>query len=98
MQDITGELATWLESVDDPAVFFQPNPALAEGCRSLLRACHAQLAAHLKLTANGSSGSALALQLHVDGFDAEQIWAQLDMQTGRPLKRAGCAWEPRLHH
>ena len=93
--NVADQFFEWRTSVEDPAVFFQPSPALAEGCRSLLQALHAQLAAHLKRAANGASDahgpSVPPQQLHVDGFDAEQIWAQLDMHVGRHLKRAGCA-------
>ncbi len=37
--------------------------------------------------ADGAAPAASLPQLHVQGFDAEQIWGQLDMQSGPLLKR-----------
>jgi hypothetical protein len=38
--------------------------------------------------AKGASGELAPPQLYVDGFDAEQIWLQLEMQSADALKRA----------
>ncbi len=38
--------------------------------------------------AKGSAGGSALQQLYVEGFDAEQIWLQLEMQSAEALKRA----------
>ncbi|KHN34327.1 U3 small nucleolar RNA-associated protein MPP10 [Glycine soja] len=60
----------------DPPLFLAPNPALSEAARTASQ--------YLFSSLNPFSPKSPLDQLLVDGFDAEQIWQQIDLQT-QPL-------------
>jgi hypothetical protein len=80
-------MAACLERLEDPAVFFEPDPVVIDASRKLLQQCHDLLVRDVAQT----SASMPASQLYVEGFDAEQIWAQIDMQMAVHMKRVRCA-------
>ncbi|KAG5039574.1 hypothetical protein JHK85_012050 [Glycine max] len=60
----------------EPPLFLAPNPALSEAARTASQ--------YLFSSLNPFSPKSPLDQLLVDGFDAEQIWQQIDLQT-QPL-------------
>jgi U3 small nucleolar RNA-associated protein MPP10 len=72
----------------DPAAFLQPTAELAGLAKAAAKALY-DYQATCQGGASSSGGSAVALpELYIDGFDAEQIWLQLELAAGPALKRA----------
>ena len=72
----------------DPAAFLQPTAELAGLAKAAAKALY-DYQATCQDGASSSGGSAAALpELYIDGFDAEQIWLQLELAAGPALKRA----------
>jgi hypothetical protein len=82
-------MAACLEGLEDPAAFFQPNPLVLDILRKLLQKCHDQLIAGLD-SVSQPDPLPPSSQLYIEGFDAEQIWAQIDMQMVVYMKRIRC--------
>ena len=79
----------------DPAAFLQPTAELAALAKAAAKALYeyqATLEGTLK-SSNGAAASdgghaAVLPELYVDGFDAEQIWLQLELAVPPALQRA----------
>lgn len=74
----------------DPAALLQPVPQLASLAKSAVKALYDHQA-HDHHAAGGAgrrAGSGILPELYIDGFDAEQIWLQLDLAMKPALKRA----------
>lgn len=86
-----GLIRSFLDATSDASEFFQPSAELLKTTRELLKVvyCVSQIAKS-EISgipqANGSNQ-----QLHVDGFDPEQIWAMLEQQTPADLNKMRCA-------
>ena len=73
----------------DPAAFLQPTAELAGLAKAAAKAMYDYQATCQGGAASSGGGSAAALpELYIDGFDAEQIWLQLELAAGPALKRA----------
>ncbi|PRW59087.1 U3 small nucleolar ribonucleo MPP10-like isoform X1 [Chlorella sorokiniana] len=82
----------------DPGAFLQPAPELASLAKSAAKALYDyQAAVDSSAAAAGGAGAAAAAaaagpgalpELYIDGFDAEQIWLQLELAAAPALKRA----------
>ncbi|PSC76514.1 U3 small nucleolar ribonucleo MPP10 [Micractinium conductrix] len=83
----------------DPAAFLQPAPELAVLARGAAKALYdyqAALEGGSSADAGGKSGgkvgaaadAAVLPELYVEGFDAEQIWLQLELAAAPALRRA----------
>ena len=88
-----GEVGAALRSLEaavaDERVFLRPSA----GVSALARAAAKALFDH-----TGAASATAAGELYVDGFDAEQIWGQLELQVGRNLLRSICCEPyPRTH-
>lgn len=83
--DRADELAAFFQSTSDAAALADAAPELQQQTRRLMQATFAVLQAALPASVVPPA------QLHVDGFDAEQIWAQVDEHCAGGLKRARCA-------
>ncbi|KAL4859859.1 Nucleolar GTP-binding protein 1 [Chlorella vulgaris] len=78
----------------DPAAFLQPTAELVTLAKAATKALYDHKAV-LDAVSGGvgaiskqSSGISALPKLYVDGFDAEQIWLQLELATGPALKHA----------
>jgi U3 small nucleolar RNA-associated protein MPP10 len=78
----------------DPAAFLQPTAELVTLAKAATKALYDHKAV-LDAVSGGviaiskqSSGIAALSELYVDGFDAEQIWLQLELAAGPALKHA----------
>ncbi|CAL8464926.1 g4461 [Coccomyxa elongata] len=80
---------TFEAAVAEPAAFLQPSAEISHLARRAAKALYDLAAAEAAAasTGKGATGAAGA-QLYVEGFDAEQIWLQLEMQSEGALKRA----------
>ncbi|DBA80599.1 TPA: hypothetical protein ACH3X1_007858 [Trebouxia sp. C0004] len=92
-QDIAEPIEAFNEAVTSATAFLQPSEQLSLLARSAAKALYdytsSAAAAHLpgdKSRAAPASG--VLTELHVEGFDAEQIWLQLDMASAQLLRRA----------
>ncbi len=79
----------------DPGAFLQPAPELASLAKSAAKALYDyQAAVDSSAAAAGSKAAAAAAgpgalpELYIEGFDAEQIWLQLELAAAPALKRA----------
>lgn len=78
----------------DPGAFLQPAPELASLAKSAAKALYDYQAAVDSGAAAAGGGAAAAAspgalpELYIEGFDAEQIWLQLELAAGPALKRA----------
>ncbi len=74
----------------DPAAFLQPTAELAELAKGAAKALYDyQAGLHAGSSGDGTAGPAAVLpELYIEGFDAEQIWLQLELAAGPALKRA----------
>lgn len=75
----------------DPAVFLQPTAELAELAKGAAKALY-DYQAGLHDSSGGAAGAAgpaaVLPELYIAGFDAEQIWLQLELAAGPALRRA----------
>ena len=71
--DLGAALQSLEDAVADERVFLRPSARVS----ALARAAAKALFHH-----TGSVSAAAAGELYVDGFDAEQIWGQLELQVG----------------
>ena len=87
-------LSEYLAAVSDAAAFFKPDGSLTDRTKQLLAVLHAVI----DQVQNGEGGQpgpgapAALRQLHTAGFDAEQIWTQVDSKTSAVVKRARCSF------
>jgi U3 small nucleolar RNA-associated protein MPP10 len=66
----------------EPMAFLAPSADLASTVRSAAKDLFDFTASHLRLSNDGILDGKMALpELHSEGFDAEQIWLQLEMQS-----------------
>ena len=76
----------------DPGALLAPAPQLAELAKGAAKALYdyaAVAAAPEGSSGGGGAAAAGALpELYIDGFDAEQVWLQLELAAGPALKRA----------
>ena len=74
----------------DPAALLQPVPELAALAKSAAKALYDYQAAldSSSAAAPGPAGPAVLPELYIEGFDAEQIWLQLELAAAPALKRA----------
>jgi hypothetical protein len=87
-------LPSFLSAIADASSFFQPDGELRSHTKVLLQAVYELV--HKVQDGDDSHGKHPAASvpgstLHVDGFDAEQIWTQIDRHTPKALKRVKCA-------
>lgn len=75
-------------AVADPAALAQPTPALTAVLRAATKALHDFTHQHRSGSVPLESPESQPAALHVDGFDAEQIWGQLDTSGAALLRRA----------
>lgn len=75
-------------AVAEPAALVQPTPALAAIMRAATKALHDFTQQQGSHRASQLDLDAHPIALHVDGFDAEQIWGQLDTTGVALLRRA----------
>ncbi|KAL0024355.1 hypothetical protein WJX79_002946 [Trebouxia sp. C0005] len=92
-QDIAEPLEAFNEAVTSTTAFLQPSEQLSLLARAAAKALYdytsGSAIAHLpgdRLKAATASG--VLTELHVEGFDAEQIWLQLDMASAQLVRRA----------
>lgn len=74
----------------DPAAFLQPTPQLVELAKGAAKALYdyqAGLQSSNNRSCASSSTAAVLPELYIEGFDAEQIWLQLELSAGPALKR-----------
>eukprot|EP00897_Mesotaenium_endlicherianum_P002116 jgi/Mesen1/1932/ME000146S01016 len=67
----------------DPILFLRPSPDISQTARAATKGL-AELSSALAASAF-NKGNASLVELHADGFDAEQIWLQLDLSTSPML-------------
>lgn len=78
----------------DPAAFLQPTAELAELAKGAAKALYDYQAAFEADTSSSKGGKSAAAasgalpELYIQGFDAEQIWLQLELAAGPAFKRA----------
>jgi hypothetical protein len=77
----------------DPAAILQPIPQLGNLAKSAVKVLYDHQAQDQHTTGSagclrGGGGGVVLPELYVDGFDAEQIWLQLDLAIKPALKRA----------
>ncbi|BDA50529.1 probable U3 small nucleolar ribonucleoprotein protein MPP10 at C-terminar half [Coccomyxa sp. Obi] len=76
-------------AVAEPAAFLQPSAEISHLARRAAKALYDLAAAEAAAASTGKGATGAAgPQLYVEGFDAEQIWLQLEMQSEGALKRA----------
>lgn len=77
----------------DPGAFLQPAPELASLAKSAAKALYDYQAAvdssaAAAGTAAAAAGPGALPELYIEGFDAEQIWLQMELAAAPALKRA----------
>jgi len=84
-------LEAFLAEVADPAIFLLPSPEHAASATRALQSLYAVAARAVPAEA-GADAAVLSStplpQLHVAGFDVEQVWHQVEGQTEALLRRA----------
>eukprot|EP00854_Cymbomonas_tetramitiformis_P006025 gene6025-7239_t len=80
-------LENLLSNTVDSAAFLTPSEDLAEGGRAAAKVLYKCTAAQLKSIGSTAAASLLP-ELHTNGFDAEQIWQQLEMQSAPLIGKA----------
>ncbi|KAK9823286.1 hypothetical protein WJX72_001624 [[Myrmecia] bisecta] len=87
--DTAVALAAFGTAASAPTAFVQPSAEVSGLARLAAKALYDYAAAYAPAASSSQAAAASALpELHVDGFDAEQIWLQLELQSGPVLKRA----------
>lgn len=92
-KDTAEPLEAFNDAVTSTTAFLQPCEQLSSLARSAAKALYdyTSTAATAHLTGDKSIAAATPgalTELHVDGFDAEQIWLQLDMASAQLVRRA----------
>jgi U3 small nucleolar RNA-associated protein MPP10 len=72
---------------NDPACILQGNEDVAQLARAAAKEIFDYASQHAD-NDNNIADASLLPELYVDGFDAEQIWLQIDLQSGPLIKKA----------